>query len=867
MPLLSNTGVDGAIVVSRSEGGASLPRPFSDQEQALAETFARQAVIAIENARLFNELEERNQEVTEALDQQTAIAQVLEVIAESPTELDRVLRTLAEMAQRLCDGDNAGIWIGEGDNVVLRGLATVDDDPARTVGRGSPRIGTSWKVDSDPGWVAPNMVLRSFRERTVLYTENWILLESEQRQATIREQLDPEPHQAFAVVPIVHDGQSVGVFTLARIEARAFTEGQLRLTQTFANQAAIAIANARLFQELEERNRDVTEALDQQTAMAEVLEIISRSATDAQPVLDTLAERAAGLLGADASLLQLIEGDQSRVAANFSTNQSARLVLPEGYTAPHEGRIVGETVRTRARVHVWGRLEDFVQYPGTQALYSGIDEMAWLSVPLLRDDEVIGALMVSRNRAVPFSDAHIALLEAFADQALIAIENARLFNELEESNRETHEALELQTAIGDVLNVIGRSPTSLEATLPAIGQAALQLCSADRVSVSYHASGGVSVWDTQRGFRARDSIEKAMQGLTTERRSFGSVVMETGGPIHVVGRIEDWESEYPGAAQINRRDGLTELAVLGVPLPGANGPIGALLLFRDRAIPFAERHFDIVETFADQAVIAIQNAQLFRELQESNRETQEALSVQTAVAGVLQTISRSAFDVDTVLHALVEQACTLLSGVNAGIDLVEGDEIRSRALFPRDLPSAELLLNTSIPKSAASFRAIAIREQRTTKATIRPDDPRFALIPDVEKEVMSRFFPGTQSQIQVPLLTPSGAIGGLGVAVEGEHRFTDSEVALLETFADQAVIAIENARLFKELQEKTEELEVASQHKSEFLANMSHELRTPLNAIIGYSELLQEEARGPRRRGLPAGPRQRSDRRDSTCSR
>ncbi len=1182
VPVLSDRGFTGSFTFSRIE-----VKPFSTREIALLETFADQAVIAIENARLFHELEESNRETQEALDRQTAIAQVLEVIAESPTELDRVLETLADMAQRLCDGDSAGIWIGEGDNIVLRGLATIDDDPARTVRRGTPPVGTSWPVDSDRGWGAPNMVLRSFRERTVLHTENWIALESEERQATIREQLDPEPHRAFAVVPIVHEGQSVGVFTLARIEARAFTEGQLRLTQTFANQAAIAIANARLFneleeanerltasadvlrivsdasadldrvltavitraaatvgadvgfireardgqtreaavssgagsqsldnswqplntglisdaailerrvvaisgsledmqksypaargapgsrlavpiargeevfgamlfirsgrfdaftdkqvqmvmtfadqaviaienarliRELEESNRETQEALEQQTAVAEVLQIVAQTPTDATPVFEAIRRSMLRLLGAEHGGVYLADGhdlvlvaasdqagrrvpvdrptlftrafveassfqisgdaanaereypdhvaafkrlgthsaaavplmrqgtaigsilvgrvlnapfsdaqmalletfaDQAVIAienarlireleeSNRETREALELQTAIGEvlnvigrsptsleaTLPaianaaqrlcgatggvvsfqtsegifvwdaHRGfREIAKSERDSARaelggrnfgmaimesnepLHVVGPIEEWeAEYPAAaeRNRRDGLTEVAVLAVPLRRATGPMGHLLVLRDHATPFLDRHLAILETFADQAVIAIGNARLFNELQESNRETQEALELQTAIGEVLNVIGRSPTSLESTLPAIGQAARQLCSADRVSVSYHASGGVSVWDTQRGFTARDSIEKAMQGLTTERRSFGSVVIETGRPIHVVGRIEDWESEYPAAAEINRRDGLTELAVLGVPLPGANGPIGALLLLRDQAIPFAERHFDIVETFADQAVIAIQNAQLFSELQESNRETQEALSIQTAVAGVLQTISRSAFDVDTVLHALVEQACTLLSGVNAGIDLVEGDEIRSRAFFPRNLPSAELLLNHSIPKTASSFRAIAIREQRTTKATIRPDDPRFALIPEVEKEVMSRFFPGTQSQIQVPLLTPAGAIGGLGVAIEGEHHFTDTEVALLETFADQAVIAIENARLFKELQEKTEELEVASQHKSEFLANMSHELRTPLNAIIGYSELLQEEA-------------------------
>ncbi len=307
-------------------------------------------------------------------------------------------------------------------------------------------------------------------------------------------------HRSAMFVPLMRDGEALGVFTLGHSEPNKFSADDEGFLKTFGSQALIAMENARLFNALEDRNREVNEALEQQTAMAEVLGIISRSATDSQPVFDALAERAARLCDAEASLLQLVVGgDSARTVARFATDGTARLILDQDYTAPLEGRIVGETIRSRSRVHVFGPLEAFSDFPETVALYSDVETMCWLSVPLNRNGEVIGALQVSRQDPTPFTSAQVTLVEAFADQAVIAIENARLFNALEGRNREVTEALEQQTAIAEVLEAIAASPADLDAVLPKLAAAAARLCEADNSVVS-HAHGDVlTAWSSTQG--------------------------------------------------------------------------------------------------------------------------------------------------------------------------------------------------------------------------------------------------------------------------------------------------------------------------------------------------------------------------------
>ncbi|MGD9932813.1 MAG: GAF domain-containing protein [Dehalococcoidia bacterium] len=619
VPMLREGRAIGCLTMPRFE-----VRPFEPREIALLQQFANQAAIAIDNAGLIDELRQRNREVGEALEQQTAVAGVLQGISRSAFNLQATLDAIVEHSARLLDSDNASVM--RLDAGFLSTAAKVVDGHVETL-----QELAAWPPAALEAH--PRFIVEAVRgERQVDLSGG-----AEALEAASPNNGKWHEYRVGSVVatPLIAERHAYGVLIVSRALAEPYGPGQLQLLQTFADQAVIAIENARLFHELQERNREVTEALAQQTAMAEVLDVISRSTQDEKPVLDAIARQAATLLGAEIANFMRLDGrTMGYTATHFAPGSplaelqplmdAVRLDLDD--VDPHT-----EALRTiRPRRYTLRRGQTFRGDPEraerklAEAVLEVSGTFSALTVPLLRGDHAIGVIEVGWTAERAVTAKEIKLLQTFADQAVIAIENARLFRELEERNRETREALELQTAIGDVLNVIGRSPTSLEATLPAIGEAARQLCGADRVSVSFATPGGVSLWDTQRGFWQRENMETALATMTSERRSFGSAVMASGASIHVSGRIEEWAAEYPAAADINRADGLSELAVLGVPLPAANGPMGALLLFRDEATPFLDRHVAILETFADQAVIAIQNAQLFNELQQKTQELEVA---------------------------------------------------------------------------------------------------------------------------------------------------------------------------------------------------------------------------------------------------
>ena len=273
--------------------------------------------------------------------------------------------------------------------------------------------------------------------------------------------------------------RTIGSLQIFSTEPRPFTDQQIALLETFADQAAIAIENARMFQELQESNRQVTEALEQQTATADILRGIALSPTDADPVIDTIARTAGRLSNSTDVWLNITDGEQVRVVAGYGT--FAHPVHVGSVFVPHTESVNSQVLRGHRTIHIPDSSD-----PAFRAAYPGArypDGIAFLTIPLVREDEAIGFLFVARDRAEPYGPREIALLETFADQAVIAIENARLFQELEQRNREVNEALEQQTALGDVLRVIASSPTDLQQVLDTIVVTASRLCDADTAAV------------------------------------------------------------------------------------------------------------------------------------------------------------------------------------------------------------------------------------------------------------------------------------------------------------------------------------------------------------------------------------------------
>jgi signal transduction histidine kinase len=443
---------------------------------------------------------------------------------------------------------------------------------------------------------------------------------------------------------------------------------------------------------------------------------------------------------------------------------------------------------------------------------------AILVTPMLREGTVLGGISIRRVEPGPFSGSQIRLLETFADQAVIAIENVRLFNE-------TKEALEQQTATAEILKVISSSPTDVQPVLDAVVSTAARLCDASDALIS--RLEGDHLWQTAR--YGADPIPglQAGEGLPADRGSVTGRCVVDRQTVHVHDLAAVDEAEYPVGRAYQRRWG--QRTVLATPLLREGRAIGAITFRRMDVRPFSDKHIKLLETFAAQAVIAIENVRLFKELEARNRDLTEALEQQTATAEILRATTRSPTDIQPVLDAIAENAARLCDAQDATVRLVEGDALRAVA-HTGPIPMSEEI----IPITPGMMMGRAVRERRT----LQVEDFSAAAASEFPESVERAKLHRVRANLVTPMLWEGTVLGTIGIRRAQPGPFSDSQIRLLETFADQAVIAIENVRLFKELQARTREVELASRHKSEFLANMSHELRTPLNAVLGYTELI-----------------------------
>jgi PAS domain S-box-containing protein len=769
VPMIRDGAPIGAIFVARAEVGS-----FSDRQIDLLKTFADQAVIAIQNVRLFKELEVRNRDLTETLEQQTATGEILRVISGSPTDVQPVFDSIAESAAQLCGSLDSAIWRRDGDRLVL------------VAHHGSILIGAvgTFSLPLTRGTAAGQAVLES---------QAIHVADMQARADEFPDSSENARRMAFRtilVVPLMREGASIGAIQLRRSEVHLFTDRQVSLLQTFADQAVIAIENVRLFKELEGRNRDLTETLEQQTATGEILRVISSSPTDIQPVLDAVAENAARLCEATDAQIYRAEGDFLRLAASFGSIPS-----PSGRPI-NRGWVTGRAVVDRRTTHVHDlAAESDAEYPLGKQTLRQFGHRTTLATPLLREGQPLGAILIRRTEVRPFSERQITLLETFADQAVIAIENVRLFKELEVRNRDLTETLEQQTATGEILRVISGSPTDVQPVFLTIAQSARRLCGAEFCQVFRLENG-------QLHNVANDGQNAA--GLEAIRRSFprppdrgtcaGRAVLEG-----AVAQIQDVEAEPDYVmAETARIVGFRSL--LAVPIVRDGVAIGSIALGRAEAGAFPERQVELLKTFAEQAVIAIENVRLFKELEGRNRDLTDSLERQTATAEILRVISRSPTDVQPVFDIIGERARRLCDAEVSVVSRFDGDLLHLVSLHGV-APDGVATVRDAFPmrREDETISARSVRRRDVVHVADVLADPEY------QQKGAGRAG-GYRGCLAVPMMRDGQVIGSIFVARPQPGLFSNIQIELLKTFADQAVIAVQNVRLFNELEVRNRDL-------------------------------------------------------------
>ena len=812
VPLLREGTAIGTIAIRRL-----VMRPFTEKQVALVKTFADQAVIAIENVRLFTELQSRNRELSETLEQQTTTSDVLRVISRSPTDLAPVLAAVATSAARLCQAVD----------VLILG---VDGDALRILsGRGpfSGVVPLGERIPIDRG----SVVGRAVVDRRAVHVTD-LAAESDEEFPAGKALQRRFGHHTMLATPLLREGLPIGVIAVFRSEVRPFTEKQVALLQTFADQAVIAIENVRLFTELQARNRDLTEALEQQTATGEILRVISGSPTDVQPVFDTIARSARALCDGVFSAVYRLAGELVHLVAhdNFTPAglEAARRLYPRPVSDTFS---TGRAILQRTVDHV----PDVELLPHRPSLSPSLRFRSQLSVPMLREGVALGAIAVSRLDPGPFSDAQISLLRTFADQAVIAIENVRLFQELQARNRDLGESLEQQTATSEILRVISHSQTDVQPVFDTIADNLLRLFDAWDAWVSRYEGGLIHIAAVRAGRPEAAPSRPSEPFSPTPELTVGRCVL-AGSVIHVA----DVETD-PGVSARSREVAATYgwRSALAAPMLRVGQVIGVVMVTRKEAGGFTEREVGLLRTFADQAVIAIENVRLFRELRERTDELTRSVEELRALGEVGRAVG-STLDLETVLGTIVSRASQLSGGDGGAI--YEYDET-ARLFRLRGADSLEEELLEALRAAPVRFGEGAMGRAAAERMPVQIAD---VLVPGAYegrfRGLLERA--GFRGLLAIPLLREETVVGALIVRRREPGLFPEATVSLLQTFAAQSVLAIQNARLYRELEEKGRELAEASRHKGQFLANMSHELRTPLNAILGYTELILDQIYG-----------------------